>query len=144
MVTNKNLLRTAGLIVVKDNQLLLAYSKNKQAWYLPGGKVEEEETPIQSLIREIKEELDVQLQAADLQPYCHILAQAFGEKPDLIMEQSCFLGPALDSYKASGEIGAVRYFTFEAYMKQAWIVPGVITAFNNLFDDGLLKPVPAP
>lgn len=34
------LLPTAGLIVIKDNKLLLAYSNNKKAWYLPGGKID--------------------------------------------------------------------------------------------------------
>lgn len=34
------ILLTAGLVVTKNNQLLLAYSNNKNAWYLPEGKVD--------------------------------------------------------------------------------------------------------
>jgi hypothetical protein len=31
-------LQTAGLVVIKNRKLLLAFSKNKQAFYLPGAK----------------------------------------------------------------------------------------------------------
>jgi len=37
---------TAGLIVIKDKQLLLAFSNNKQAFYLPGGKADPGETTV--------------------------------------------------------------------------------------------------
>jgi ADP-ribose pyrophosphatase YjhB (NUDIX family) len=37
-------LSTAGLILIKDKKLLLAFSKNKKAWYLPGGKVDTNES----------------------------------------------------------------------------------------------------
>ena len=54
-------LPTAGLIVVDNQKLLLTFSKNKKAWYLPGGKIDEGETSKQALIREIEEELNVTL-----------------------------------------------------------------------------------
>lgn len=59
MVNMMRKLATAGLIVVKDNKLLLAFSNNKKAWYLPGGKIDAGETSVQALQREIKEELNL-------------------------------------------------------------------------------------
>lgn len=66
-------LLTAGLVVTKNNQLLLAYSSNKNAWYLPGGKVDKGETSREALIREIHEELNIDLQPDKIEKYKHIL-----------------------------------------------------------------------
>lgn len=129
---NTKVINTAGLIVYKDRQLLLAFSNNKKAWYLPGGKIDPEESPLEALIREIEEELCVTLLETDLTPLFHITAPAFGEKEGIIMEQDCFLGPVDLPYKASSEIGELRYFTMEDYKAQSPIVPGVITAFERL------------
>lgn len=52
-------LPTAGLIVIENNKLLLAYSKNKKAWYLPGGKIDSGENSLKALQREIEEELNI-------------------------------------------------------------------------------------
>ena len=82
---------TVGLVVIKDRKLLLAFSKNKRAWYLPGGKVDHGETTILALIREIKEELNISLEKKELKWYAHITAPAFGEHPEIMMEQECYL-----------------------------------------------------
>ena len=59
-------LPTAGLVVVKGDKLLLAYSKNKKAWYLPGGKIDDGESSLETLQREIFEELNIVLNAERL------------------------------------------------------------------------------
>ncbi|WP_454060536.1 NUDIX domain-containing protein [Elizabethkingia ursingii] len=59
-------LPTAGLITLKDKKLLLAFSKNKQAWYLPGGKIDTGKTSKEALIRELQEELNLHLKAEEL------------------------------------------------------------------------------
>jgi 8-oxo-dGTP pyrophosphatase MutT (NUDIX family) len=71
---------TAGLVVISNKKLLLAFSKNKKAWYLPGGKTGNDETTPHGLIREIKEELNITIQPDELHFYTHISAPAFGEK----------------------------------------------------------------
>ena len=42
------------------------YGEYKDGWEFPGGKVEENETPQQALIREIREELDTEIEVGDL------------------------------------------------------------------------------
>lgn len=42
-------LPTVELLIIYNNKLLIAYSKNKQAEYFRGGKVNDVETPMQSL-----------------------------------------------------------------------------------------------
>ncbi|WP_236263836.1 NUDIX domain-containing protein [Dysgonomonas sp. Marseille-P4677] len=44
-IHSTRIIKTAGLLIIKENKLLLAYSNNKKAWYLPGGKIEAGESP---------------------------------------------------------------------------------------------------
>ena len=51
----------AAAIIEKDHQILIAKrlkGTHKDLWEFPGGKIEENESSKQALIREIKEEMD--------------------------------------------------------------------------------------
>ncbi|RAJ08715.1 NUDIX domain-containing protein [Chitinophaga skermanii] len=131
-------LYTAGLIAVKDKKLLLAFSNNKNAWYLPGGKIDPSEPASLALQREIEEELNVQLDPSQLTYYCHITAPAYGEEGHIIMEQSCFLYNIEGEIRPSNEIGAVQYFDLATYLQEPAQVIGVLKVFELLKNDQLL------
>lgn len=136
---NKSILiPTGGLIVIKDNKLLLAYSNNKKAWYLPGGKIDLGESSIQCLYREIQEELRLVLNPEYLKFYCHISAPAYGEAQDVIMEQDCYLYELNEELRPDNEIGAVKYFDYETYLLESAQVIGVLRIFDKLKTDNLL------
>ena len=52
-------------IILKDNKILIAQRSEKMKlplkWEFPGGKIEKDETEEQALIREIKEELNIEI-----------------------------------------------------------------------------------
>lgn len=131
-------LPTAGLIVIRNNKLLLAYSKNKQAWYLPGGKVDKGENPLTALQREIKEELNLTLNPELLKYYCHITAPAYGEMPNIIMEQECFLYELNEKIEPNNEIEEAKFFTYETYKSEPIQVVGVLEVFEKLTYDKIL------
>jgi 8-oxo-dGTP pyrophosphatase MutT (NUDIX family) len=131
-------LATAGLIVINNKKLLLAFSNNKQAWYLPGGKVDKNETSTQTLVREAKEELDIQLKENELKFYTHITAPAFGEANGIIMEQDCYLYDLNQPPSPSAEINAVKYFDNKYYASEPKQVPGVVMILIKLKNDGLI------
>jgi len=131
-------LPTAGLIVIKDNKLLLTFSKNKKAWYLPGGKIDANESAHDALCREISEELNIGLNSDLLKYYCHISAPAYGEEENVIMEQECFLYELMEEVEASSEIEQIGYFDLDDYLQQPIQVKGVLKVFKQLQEDMLL------
>jgi 8-oxo-dGTP pyrophosphatase MutT (NUDIX family) len=128
-------LQTAGLLVIKDRKLLLAFSNNKQCFYLPGGKTDTGETARQALCREIREELNTPLTEADLIYYTHITAPAYGEANGVIMEQECFFTSQPVNPVAAAEIGALHFFTLEEYLQQQNTAPGAIIVLQQLKAD---------
>ncbi|NQT49759.1 NUDIX domain-containing protein [Candidatus Kuenenbacteria bacterium] len=54
---------TASALIIEDNKALLLYHKKLDVWLYPGGHVEDNETPEQTVIREVKEEtgLDIEI-----------------------------------------------------------------------------------
>lgn len=131
-------LRTAGLLVIKERKLLLAFSKNKQCFYLPGGKVDAGESEKGALCREIMEELNVAMTEDELEYYTHITAPAFGEKNGVIMEQDCFfVRRSIDPHPAA-EIGEIRFFSADDYALENAQAPGVIAILNKLAEDGFI------
>jgi 8-oxo-dGTP pyrophosphatase MutT (NUDIX family) len=132
-------LKTAGLIVVKEDKLLLAFSKNKNAWYLPGGKVDAGETALQSIQREIEEELNVRIDLRFLKYYCHITAPAYGEERNVIMLQDCYWYELEQEISPGNEIGAVKYFDRYSYAQEAIQVAGVLKVFERLAADKIIR-----
>ena len=131
-------LPTAGLVVVKGDKLLLAYSKNKKAWYLPGGKIDDGESSLETLQREIFEELNIVLNAEQLKYYFHITSPAYGEEPPIIMEQDCFIYQLNEKIEPKNEIGEVRFFDIKMYQSEPAQVPGVLLVFDKLIKDKVL------
>jgi 8-oxo-dGTP pyrophosphatase MutT (NUDIX family) len=122
----------AGLLLIKNRKLLLAFSRNKQCFYLPGGKIDAGETPAQALCREIREELNIPIDEKELRFYTHITAPAYGEEKGIIMEQDCFLLDREVQPLASAEIGELRYFTVANYKKERNIAPGALMVLKKL------------
>jgi 8-oxo-dGTP pyrophosphatase MutT (NUDIX family) len=131
-------LTTAGLIAIKDRKLLLAFSNNKQAFYLPGGKADPEESTETALRREVSEELNITLDPEKIRFYTHITAPAYGEPDGITMEQDCFLCDLHDEPTPAAEIGVLRYFTIRTYGDEPKQVPGVVMVMHQLHSDGLI------
>ena len=132
-------LPTVGLLIIKDRKLLLAYSKNKQCFYLPGGKINPDESAEQALCREIAEELNIALDAEDLRYYTHISAPAFGESDGVIMEQECFLIDKEISPLPSAEISEIKYFSLSDYKKELNQAPGAVMILERLRRNGCIE-----
>lgn len=131
-------LPTAGLLIVQNRKLLLAFSKNKNCFYLPGGKIDEGETAAKALCREIAEEMNVTIGEHELKYYTHITAPAYGEENGIIMEQDCFFIHRGVTPQASAEIGELKYFSLKDYLSETNRAPGAVLVLERLQQDGLI------
>ncbi len=63
---------SAAVLEQKDGKVFLVqrplHKEMGGLWEIPGGKIEPNETPEETLIRELKEELDVEVKSQDLEP----------------------------------------------------------------------------
>ncbi len=65
----KKVVRVVAAVIKKGNQIYATergYGEFKGGWEFPGGKIEENETSEEALIREIKEELEIVIKVNDL------------------------------------------------------------------------------
>ena len=90
-----------------QGQLLTVRKRGTQAWMLPGGKRDGMEQPLQTLLRELCEELGLQLPATQLAPLGHFTAQAANEAHTQVHAQ-VFVGlqPLTEPIQTAAEIEA--------------------------------------
>jgi 8-oxo-dGTP diphosphatase len=69
--------KAAG-IIIKDRRLLVERSKGKDVFIAPGGKLEPGETAVQAVIRELKEEFQLNITQSDLKEFGTFYADAAG------------------------------------------------------------------
>jgi mutator protein MutT len=77
MVKQIDIHKAAG-IIIKDKKLLITRSKGKTAFISPGGKIEGGESAPEALVRELKEELQIDVAVNDLKEFGTFYAFATG------------------------------------------------------------------
>jgi len=131
-------LSTVGLLIIGNRKLLLAFSRNKQCFYLPGGKIDTDESATKALCREIAEELNVTIDEEELEYYTHISAPAYGEEAGIMMEQDCFLLERNIDPQPSAEVGEIQYFSLDEYLAEIKRAPGAVMILQQLKADGFI------
>jgi len=81
--------KAAG-VLIKDRRFLITRSKGKAFFVAPGGKMEKGETITDALKRELKEELQIDIDTADLKEFGTFYALAAGHA-DTYLQMDVFL-----------------------------------------------------
>ena len=55
------MIELVGNLIVRDGKILLLYREDKEHWEVPGGKVEEGESPTEAAVREAEEEIGAEV-----------------------------------------------------------------------------------
>jgi len=99
-------------IELKDKTILSTKSYGKDKYYIPGGKREAGETDEQALVREISEELNVDIDVKTLNYMGTFEAQAHGHAEGIIVKMTCYSGKYIGELKASAEIEEIKWLNY--------------------------------
>lgn len=86
----KNDIRKASGIIIKDRKVLVERSAGKEYFIHPGGKIEPGETAKQAVVRELKEEFRIDVQEEDLVLFDQNSAPA-ANSPEVYVHMDVFL-----------------------------------------------------
>ncbi|MER5784249.1 NUDIX domain-containing protein [Streptomyces mobaraensis] len=82
--------KVAWILRDGDGRVLVARSHGKDAYYLPGGKPEPGESDRDALVREIREELGVELVPETVAPAFTVRAAAHGKDAGTEVRMACY------------------------------------------------------
>ena len=125
-----------ALIYIKDKKILTTLSKGKDTYYLPGGKREKNEKDEDTLVRESKEELTIDIDVNSIKYYGTFEAQAHGKAEGIIVKMTCYIANFTGKIQPSSEIQEVRWL---GYNDLDLISPVDRLIFKDLFENGIIK-----
>jgi 8-oxo-dGTP diphosphatase len=99
-------------IQLEGGRILSTRSRGKDVYYLPGGKREPGETDVQTLVREIDEELAVAIAPASAVPAGTFEAQAHGHATGVAVRMTCYTAEYRGTLTASSEIEELAWLTY--------------------------------
>ena len=110
--------RVVAAVIRKDDKIFATqrgYGEFKDGWEFPVGKIEEGETPEQALAREIKEELDTEIQVGKL------IDTIEYDYPSFHLSMDCFWCEIMQGGLELKEHEAARWLSKEELYSVDWL-----------------------
>lgn len=125
-----------AFIYLKDGKILSTLSKGKDTYYIPGGKREKAETDEETLIRECKEELTIDILKDTIKYYGTFKAQAHGHAEGIIVKMTCYMAEFKGTLKPSSEIAEIKWLDYSNLNVKISPVDQLI--FKDLYNKNLI------
>jgi len=125
-----------ALMYFKDGKVLITKKRGRSVFYQPGGKREGNETDEQALIREIREELSVEIIPETIRPYGVFEAHADSEPEDVMVHMTCYFTEFTGELKSGTEEKEFAWLGMDDLDKISKI--GLLI-FADAHEKGLLK-----
>ena len=110
--------RVVAAIIIHENKIFATqrgYGEFKDGWEFPGGKIEPGETPQEALVREIKEELDIEIEVKDF------LETVEYDYPEFRLSMDCFFCTIRSGELVLKEHEAAKWLTAETLESVEWL-----------------------
>ncbi|HET6452687.1 MAG TPA: NUDIX domain-containing protein [Spirochaetia bacterium] len=130
--------QVVALAHVSGRKLLLVRSAGKNGFYLPGGKPEPGESEMETLAREIREELDCGLEPSSISYLTTTVAQAFAKPPGVQVAVRTYTGELVGTPRPTSEVEELRYFGREEYLSMPSRAPAAEALLEKLARMGLV------
>ena len=111
-------IRVASAVIRKNNRIFATqrgYGEFKDGWEFPGGKIEPGETPRQALVREIREELDTEINVGEL------IETIEYDYPTFHLSMDCFWCTVVEGSLELKEHEAARWLDRENLYSVDWL-----------------------
>lgn len=126
-MANKTIKVVAAVIRKEDFIFATArgYGEFKGMWEFPGGKIEADETPQDALIREIREELDTEIEVGEL------IDTIEYDYPKFHLSMQCFWCTIKSGHLILKEAESARWLTKETIDEVEWL-PADLTLIKKI------------
>ncbi|MBU6321425.1 MAG: NUDIX domain-containing protein [Patescibacteria group bacterium] len=131
----KSYIDKLAFIEIRDRKVLETCSYGKDKWYIPGGKREGGETDQEALIREMKEELLVDLKPETIKHFGTFEAQAHGKPEGIVVRMTCYSAEYEGELTPSAEVEKMDWFD---YSKREEVSPVDQLIFDDLKSKDLI------
>ena len=111
-------IKVVAAIIIHNNRIFATqrgYGEFKDGWEFPGGKIEPGETPQEALVREIKEELDTEIEVVDY------LETVEYDYPNFHLSMDCFFCTIRSGELVLKEHEAAKWLTAETLESVEWL-----------------------
>lgn len=110
--------RVVAAIIIENDKVFATqrgYGKFKDGWEFPGGKIEPGETPEEAIVREIKEELDTEVEVIEL------LDTVEYDYPNFHLSMGCFICKIKSGDLVLKEHEAAKWLTKDTLGSVEWL-----------------------
>ncbi|MFF2277962.1 NUDIX domain-containing protein [Agromyces sp. NPDC058126] len=104
-------LLVSAIALVRDRRVLMVTARDREVYYMPGGKIDPGESAAQAAAREAYEEVALELDPDALDELFEVVTQAHGEPDGRLVRMRVFRAETDASPRASAEVGALHWVT---------------------------------